>query len=209
MYVQPQFPGAHTRHTSLAAQHVIPLWTFSPDLPLVSALGLSRLQPPPLFLLLHSDNAAPPFHLILTPPSLILPSSLTDEENGDNYDVVRLCGLLLQAFDDEISTACRAAVVALRTCLPTILRSTVAGLGLELLRSIFILKDNAYWLLKGEVRDAAAETLGTPQWLACAATVPALRRLTCHLVFHTCFRSLKSLARRTFSLCTTLRSFRR
>lgn len=41
--------------------------------------------------------------------------------------------------------------MAVRSCLPSILQSTAGGLAIELMHAVFMLKDNAYWLLKGEV----------------------------------------------------------
>lgn len=77
--------------------------------------------------------------------------------DGQEYTVVHLCGLLLRGLNDEIATATRAAVVALRSCVPLILQSTEPGLALELMRCIFRLKFNPYWLLKEEVRGGGGE----------------------------------------------------
>lgn len=55
---------------------------------------------------------------------------------------------LTSILDDESSVAVKMALVALRTCMGTVLESSHSDLGLKALLALLQVRNNPYWLVK-------------------------------------------------------------
>ncbi|EGD75961.1 hypothetical protein PTSG_00669 [Salpingoeca rosetta] len=79
-----------------------------------------------------------------------------DECDG-HYALSTLCARLVEGLNDPISTVVRSVMLGLRDCVPSMLRSTLGALGVEMLQYMLALRFSSYWLLKVDLADMIGE----------------------------------------------------